>query len=62
MMELLPGSPGIITTLPSHLLFINLPSTILAWDQIKEDGKDFGFQLQNRGIRDKGEIRRTSTE
>lgn len=41
MMEHLPGPPVINTTLLSHFLFINSPSTITAWDQMKGEGKDF---------------------
>lgn len=43
MIEHLLGPPVINTTLLSHLLFINLLSTITAWDQMKGEGKDFSF-------------------
>lgn len=61
-MEHVPGLPVINTTLLSHLLFINSPSTITAWDQMKGEGKDFGFRLENRGIRGKVEVRKSSNE
>lgn len=62
MIEHLLGPPVINTTLLSHLLFINLLSTITAWDQMKGEGKDFSFWLQSRQIRGKGKVRKSSNE
>lgn len=62
MMEHLPGPPVINIKLLSHLLFINSPSTITAWDQMKGEGKDIGFQPQNRRISGKEEVKKSSNE